>query len=71
MTEAIKKTGEVIGEQLTNFNSKKFGVVVAAGYVIRDMALSDNQIPWYYPITVAIIAITYTAFQSLLDGRNK
>ena len=59
-----------IGSQIANFNSKRFSVIVAAGYVIRDMALSTVVVPWYYPVLITIIAVTYMGFQSLSDKRS-
>lgn len=57
-------------DEVSNFNSKKFSVAVAAGYVIRDMALSDTVVPWYYPVIIATIAGVYLAVQTFVDLRK-
>lgn len=67
MSEITKK----VGEELANWNSKKLAVAVVAGYVLRDMAISQVAVEWYYPACVSVISITYLVLQFILDKNEK
>lgn len=47
---------------LANFNSKRLSVMVGAGYLLRDMALS--RVDWYYPMILGIVVVAYIASQT-------
>lgn len=66
MVEIAKKAGS----ELANINSKKLGVAIAAGYVLRDMATCQTQVDTVYPISVLLITTIYIVSQSILDWRK-
>lgn len=58
------KMSETIKSEIMNFNSKRLSVVVGAGYLIRELALSPNPVAWYYPVIIGVVVVAYIASQT-------
>jgi len=51
--------------------SKKFGIIIGAGYLLRDLALSELRIDWYYPVIIGVVTTAYLLCQTYLDNKEK
>lgn len=56
-------------EKFNDLLSKKFGIIIGAGYLLRDMALSDVSVDKIYPVIVGVVTIVYLACQTILDKK--